>query len=202
MAGNTIALTKLLPLNLLSQQSPCAIATTTIVTRRCQPLPLSAKAALSTPPSRLVIAQACKNWSLMPRHHQPSATYAVAHSHAKDSHTTTMVALWLHRCCRCRCHRHCRHHRLPPPSCDLFDCCVFVCHRFLSPSSSGGGHPAPRIRQCRRHCGHRRCCRGRCCRRRCCRRRLRCCRRHLPPPPRNLFDCCLCVLVPHHVVSP
>jgi len=43
----------------------------------------------------------------------------------------------------------------PPLSCDLFDCCVFVCHRVLSPSSSGGGHPAHRIRhfrRCRRRC--------------------------------------------------
>ena len=39
MAGNTIALTKLLPPNSLSQQSPGAIATITIVTRRRQPSP-------------------------------------------------------------------------------------------------------------------------------------------------------------------
>ena len=39
MAGNTIALTKLLPPNSLSQQSPGAIATTTIVTRRRKPSP-------------------------------------------------------------------------------------------------------------------------------------------------------------------
>jgi len=29
----------------------------------------------------------------------------------------------------------------PPLSCDLFDCCVLFCHRVLSPSSFGGGHP-------------------------------------------------------------
>jgi len=84
MAGDTIALTKLLPPNLLSQQSPGAITTTTIVTRRRQPPPFSAMAASSTPPPRLVIAQACKNWLSMPRHCQPSATYALKHSHTKD----------------------------------------------------------------------------------------------------------------------
>ena len=80
MAGNTIALTKLLPPNSLSQQSPGAITTTTIVTRRRQLPSSSAKAASSTPPQRLVIAQACKNWSSMPRHRQPSTTYALTHS--------------------------------------------------------------------------------------------------------------------------
>jgi len=92
----------------------------------------------------------------------------------------------------------------PPLSCDLFDCYVFVCHRVLSLSSSGGGHPTHRIRYRRRHSG-RRSRRRRCGRRRRRRRprpRLRCRRRHLTPPPRNLFDCHLCVLVPRHVVSP
>ncbi len=56
----------------------------------------------------------------------------------------------------------------PPLSRDLFDCCVlFHCH-FVSPSSSGGGHPTHRIIRCHRHCHcphcqHRR----RCCHRRC-----------------------------------
>ncbi len=86
-----------------------------------------------------------------------------------------------------------------PPSCDLFDCCVFVCHRVLSPSSSGDGHPANCIRHRRRCCGH--CC-HRCCRdHRCCRRRHHRRRCHLTPPPHNLFDCCLCVLIPGRVVS-
>ena len=102
-------------------------------------------------------------------------------------------------CRRCRCrrlhrpphrhHRHCHHHRLPPLSCDLFECCVLVYHRVLSPSSSGGGHPAHRIRHRRCRRGHRR-------------RRHRRLRHHLTPPPHNLFDCCLCVLVPRRVVSP
>jgi len=29
-----------------------------------------------------------------------------------------------------------RRRRCPPLSCDLFDCCVFVCHRVLAPLSS------------------------------------------------------------------
>jgi hypothetical protein len=88
----------------------------------------------------------------------------------------------------------------PLLSCDLFDCCVFVCHRVPSPSSSGGGHPTNHIRHCH-------CCRCHGCRRRHHRRCrhchcLLCLRRHLTLPPHNLFDCCLCVLVPCRVVSP
>ncbi len=60
------------------------------------------KGSIVPPPPRLVIAQACKNWSLMPRHRQPSATYAVAHSHARDGRTKSTVAPWLHG----HCHRH------------------------------------------------------------------------------------------------
>ena len=75
----------------------------------------------------------------------------------------------------------------PPLSCDLFVCCVFVCHCVLSPSSSNDGLPAHRIshRHCRRfHCRHHRP-----------RHRLLHLRRHLTPPLCNLFDCCLRVLV-------
>ena len=70
------------------------------------------------------------------------------------------------------------------------------CRRVLSPSSSVGGHPAHRIRhrhRCRRHRRRRRRHRRR---RRRHRRRRRRGRRHrlrrlLPPPPRDLFDCCV-----------
>ena len=75
----------------------------------------------------------------------------------------------------------------PPLSCDLFVCCVFVCHCVLSPSSSGDGLPAHRIshRHCRRfHCRRHRP-----------RHRLLHLRCHLTPPLCNLFGCCLRVLV-------
>jgi len=75
LAGNTIALTKLLPPNSLSQQSPGAITTTTIITRHRQPPPSSAKAASSTPLPQLVIAQACKNWSFNQAPTTPSRTH-------------------------------------------------------------------------------------------------------------------------------
>ena len=75
----------------------------------------------------------------------------------------------------------------PPLSCDLFVCCVFVCHCVLSPSSSGDGLPAHRISH--RHCRRIYCHRHRP------RHRLLHLRRHLTPPLCNLFDCCLRVLV-------
>ena len=60
-------------------------------------------------------------------------------------------------------------------------------------SKSNNGENGERSRCRRRH--------GRC--RRCRRRRRLCHRcRHLTPPLRNLFDCCLFVLVPRRVVSP
>ena len=93
---------------------------------------------------------------------------------------------------RClRCHRQIT----ASLSWNLFDCCVLFCHRVLSPSSSGGGHPAHRI------CHHRRRrCRGRRCHRCLCGLHRLC--RHLTLPPHDLFDCCLLVLIPCCVVSP